>query len=163
MKFRNIPVSINVELVHVTTSRVCAELPRAIKQTFNLPDDAFINKHFLKDVDGKDIGIKTQAESIREQLHGLTKSVKQMDDSVKKCKEVIRLANLHLSQYSQLPPNQMLAFITNLYPSLTISAPLPGTSQELINNIEVIFKHNTEITDGKELEEDLNQRNFRIK
>lgn len=44
MKFRNIPVSINVELVHVTTSRVCAELPRAIKQTFNLPDDAYINK-----------------------------------------------------------------------------------------------------------------------
>lgn len=45
MKFRNIPVSINVDLVHVTTSRVCAELPRAIKQTFNLPDDAYINKN----------------------------------------------------------------------------------------------------------------------
>lgn len=45
MKFRNIPVSINVDLVHVTTSRVCAELPRAIKQTFNVPDDAYINKN----------------------------------------------------------------------------------------------------------------------
>lgn len=45
MKFRNIPVSINVDLVHVTTSRVCEELPRAIKQTFNLPDDAYINKN----------------------------------------------------------------------------------------------------------------------
>lgn len=44
MKFRNIPVSINVDLVHVTTSRVCAELPRAIKQTFNVPDNAYINK-----------------------------------------------------------------------------------------------------------------------
>ena len=45
MKFRNIPVSINVDLVHVTTSRVCAELPRAIKQTFNIPDEAYINKN----------------------------------------------------------------------------------------------------------------------
>ena len=44
MKFRNIPVSINVDLVHVTTSRVCAELPRAIKQSLNLPDEAYINK-----------------------------------------------------------------------------------------------------------------------
>lgn len=44
MKFRNIPVSINVDLVHVTTSRVCAELPYAIKQSFNLPDEAYINK-----------------------------------------------------------------------------------------------------------------------
>lgn len=45
MKFRNIPVSINVDLVHVTTSRVCEELPRAIKQTFNVPDNAYINKN----------------------------------------------------------------------------------------------------------------------
>lgn len=45
MKFRNIPVSINVDLVHVTTSRVCAELPRAIKQTFNLSDEAYLNKN----------------------------------------------------------------------------------------------------------------------
>jgi len=44
MKFRNIPVSINVDVVHVTTSRVCAELPRAIKETLNLPDEAYINK-----------------------------------------------------------------------------------------------------------------------
>jgi hypothetical protein len=44
MKFRNIPVSINVDVVHVTTSRVCAELPRAIKEALNLPDEAYINK-----------------------------------------------------------------------------------------------------------------------
>ena len=44
MKFRNIPVSINVDLVHVTTSRVCTELPRAIKEALNLPEEAYINK-----------------------------------------------------------------------------------------------------------------------